>query len=77
MPDLVIYGRADCVQCKATSRAAAKLGLTFDYVDLDQDMAAQARMINAGHRSLPVVEYGDEVWTGFRPDRLARIGGGQ
>ena len=31
---------------------------------------ASARLINAGFRELPVVECGELVWTGFRPDRL-------
>ena len=70
MTDLTIYGRAACVQCKATAREAERIGLTFSYVDLDQDIAASARLINAGFRELPVVECGELVWTGFRPDRL-------
>ena len=73
MSELTIYGRASCVQCKATAREAERLGLAFSYVDLDQDIAAAARLVNAGFHSLPVVECGDQVWTGFLPDRLKQV----
>ena len=70
MADIVIYGRASCVQCKASAREAERLGLDYMYVDLDHDIAAAARLINSGYRELPVVEFGDQVWTGFQPARL-------
>ena len=71
--DLVIYGRANCQQCHATRRKAESLGLAYRYVDLDQDADAECRLQQEGHRSLPVVEVGDLVWVGFRPDRLEEL----
>lgn len=68
--DLVIYGRPNCTQCHATRRKADNLGLAYRYVDLDQDPDAECRLQQEGHRSLPVVEAGDLVWVGFRPDLL-------
>lgn len=73
MADLTIYGRVGCVQCKATAREAEKLGLSFIYVDLDHDIASAARLVNAGYRSLPVVECGEDIWTGFMPERLKQL----
>lgn len=70
---ITIYGRADCHQCAATARKAEDLGLTFVYVDVDEDIASAARLIAADHRTLPVVEAGGQVWTGFRPDLLAKL----
>lgn len=72
MAGLIVYGRPGCVQCTATCREAERLGLAVTYVDLDQDIAAAARVINAGHRQLPVVECDDQVWTGFQPGRIQR-----
>ena len=68
--DLVIYGRPNCQQCHATRRKADALGLAHRYVDLDQDADAECRLPQEGHRSLPVVEAGDLVWVGVRPDLL-------
>ncbi|MCL4065913.1 glutaredoxin family protein [Pseudomonas sp. GX19020] len=72
MAGLTVYGRAGCVQCQYTCREAERLGLEVTYVDLDQDIAAAARMINAGYRSLPVVEGAEDTWTGFQPGRIQR-----
>ncbi len=67
---LIIYGRKNCAQCHATRRKADALGLTYRYVDLDQDAEAAHRLQVEGHRSLPVVEADDATWAGFRPDLL-------
>lgn len=71
--EITIYGRADCVQCKATKTKAEELGLTVHYVDLDEhpDTAHQLRM--EGFRSIPVVKAGDHLWTGYRPDLLSGL----
>lgn len=71
--EITIYGRADCVQCKATKTKAEELGLTVHYVDLDEhpDMAHQLRM--EGFRSIPVVKAGEHRWAGYRPDYLQDI----
>ncbi len=68
--DLTIYGRANCPQCHATRRKADALGIAYRYVDLDQDPEAEHRLQMEGHRSLPVIEAGDLIWNGFRPDKL-------
>ena len=70
---ITIYGRHNCPQCGATVRKAEALGLPFSYVDLDDDIAAAARLLAQNHRSLPVVEAGDQVWSGFRPDLLDKV----
>lgn len=70
---ITVYGRHDCVQCRATARALEKLGLPFFYVDLDEDFAAEARLVAAGHRALPVVEAGDQTWAGFHPDLIGKL----
>lgn len=68
--DLVIYGRPNCPQCRATVRKVQALALACRYVDLTLDLDAASRLQQEGHRSLPVVEAGDLVWVGFRPDLL-------
>ncbi|RWR26802.1 NrdH-redoxin [Sinirhodobacter populi] len=73
MTDITVYGRASCVQCKATTDKAAQLGLTVNYVDLDKDPDTECRLVQEGHRQLPVVQAGDHCWTGYRPDLLGKV----
>lgn len=68
MPDLHVYGRSTCQESRDTLRKAEQLGLACRYVDLDQDTDAECRLTQEGHRTLPVVEMADMVWTGFCPD---------
>lgn len=74
MTAITVYGRHGCAQCIATVRKAEQLGLTVTYVDLDLDPDMECRLVQEGHRSLPVVDAGDQHWSGFRPDLLARLG---
>ncbi|MFE3838898.1 glutaredoxin domain-containing protein [Pseudogemmobacter sonorensis] len=74
MADLTIYGRPGCQACALTIRKAKELGLDFDYVNVDTDIAASAQLIAAGHRTLPLVSTQTDEWTGFRPDLLDRLG---
>lgn len=70
MAVLMIYGRPGCTQCHATIRKAKLLGLSYRYIDLDKDKDAECRLQQEGHRALPVVDAGDVIWAGFRPDLL-------
>ncbi len=73
MVALVIYGGPGCQGCKLTIRKAEALGLSFDYVDVSAEVDAAAQLLAEGHRTLPVVRAGSEVWTGFRPDLLEKV----
>lgn len=73
MSDLTIYGRPGCQQTAQTIAKAKSLGMTFDWVDVDDDMAAASNLLSAGFRTLPVVRAGDTHWTGFRPDLLNHL----
>jgi len=73
MAALTIYGSPGCQGCKLTVRKAEALGLSFDYVDVSAEVAAAAQLLAEGHRTLPVICSGSEIWTGFRPDLLERV----
>lgn len=73
MPDLIIFGRSGCQQSAQTICKAKACGLTFDWVDVDADIAAAAQLLSEGFRTLPVVRAGEQHWTGFRPDLLNHL----
>jgi len=70
---IIIYTRADCVQCHATKRAMESRGLAFEQVFVDQVPDAAESLRAQGFRQLPVVIAGDTHWSGFRPDMINRL----
>lgn len=72
-----VYSSPHCQQCAATERSLKKAGVRFvkiDLGDLDGDQRAE---VVAGHTQAPVVHAPDgQVWSGFRPDRIAGLTAG-
>ena len=56
-----------------TARTLDRQGLTYSVVDVSADAEAAAKVQAWGYRQVPVVQVGDEHWSGFRPDRLAAL----
>lgn len=68
-----VYTKPGCMQCSMTAQLLSQRGIKFDYVDISKDADAAARVQSLGYRQLPVVEVGDEHWSGFRPDRVNAV----
>lgn len=56
-----------------TKRKLAHIGVEFESVDLTQDAGAMEMAQGLGHRSAPVVIWGNENWSGFRPDLIDKM----
>lgn len=55
-PDvLTVYGAAWCGDCRMTQRYLDAAGVTYRYIDLGVDRAAQSLLDEAGYRAIPVV----------------------
>lgn len=65
----VIWSRPGCVACRQTKKVFEKLGVEPDERMVDDEQVA--KLSARGFRALPVVEWRGEVWSGFRPDRIA------
>ncbi len=52
---LTVYGARWCGDCRNTQRYLDSAGVTYDYIDLGTDRAAQAMLDDAGYRAIPVV----------------------
>ncbi len=70
---ITVYSKPACVQCTATTRALDARGVSYDVIDLTEDDAAMTRVTGLGYRQAPVVVAGEDHWSGFRPDRIARL----
>jgi glutaredoxin-like protein NrdH len=70
---VTVYSTPSCVQCKQTYRELDKRGISYNVVDLAADDAAMSRIRGLGYAQAPVVEAGDEMWAGFRPDKIRTL----
>jgi glutaredoxin-like protein NrdH len=68
-----IFSKPNCVQCSMTLRALDRQGVSYQLIDVSQDAEAAAQVQAWGYRQVPVVQVGEEHWSGFRPDRLASM----
>lgn len=56
-----------------TLRTLDRQGVTYQVIDVSQDPEAAAQVQAWGYRQVPVVQFGEEHWSGFRPERLASL----
>lgn len=70
-----VYTKPGCPQCVRTMRLMGSLGIEYDVVDVTEDLGALDKVKNVwGFTQVPVVETDDDVWSGFRPERIKEIG---
>ena len=70
---ITVYSKPACVLCTATTRALDAKGLDYNVIDLTEDDAAMSLVTELGYRQAPVVTFGEDHWSGFRPDLIARL----
>jgi glutaredoxin len=62
------------MQCHATTKRLAKLGLAYEYFDVAQDEDARKRVLSMGYVTVPVVvvKHGvyTDSWSGFRDTKI-------
>ena len=68
-----IFSKPKCVQCSMTMRTLDRQGTEYEVIDVTQDTAAATLIQSWGYRQVPVVQVGEEHWSGFRPDRLSTL----
>ena len=73
---ITVYTKPACVQCTATYRALDARGLEYRSIDLSVDADALDVVKAMGYMQAPVVVTDDDHWSGFRPDKIATLGGG-
>ncbi len=74
---ITVYTKPACVQCNATYKALDKQGLSYEIVDITEVPEARDYVMALGYLQAPVVVAGGEHWSGFRPDRIKALAGGE
>lgn len=70
---VTVYSKPACPQCTATYRALDKKGIPYETLDISKDEGALERLKGLGFQQAPVVEFGEQSWSGFQPDRIDDI----
>lgn len=74
---ITVYTTPNCQPCRMTKRALDQRGIPYMAYDITENHDAFAAVESLGYRELPVVVAGDDHWSGFRPDKLVALGGGE
>ena len=71
-PTVRVYSKPQCWACTQTKNLLKRRGVLFVEEDLTEPNNLAAAKAN-GHMSAPVVVYGSQEWSGFRPDLIDEI----
>jgi glutaredoxin-like protein NrdH len=67
---VTVYTKPACVQCDATKRTLDKLGVPYEAIDVTINQDAFDMLVEKGFKAMPVVNAGDEWWSGFNPEKI-------
>lgn len=67
---VVVWVQANCRQCWATKRFLDRAEVPYEVRDVDDDVITAVKEAKAELRA-PVVRFRDDLWSGFRPDKLS------
>jgi glutaredoxin-like protein NrdH len=74
MSQITVYTKPACVQCTATFQALDKRGIEYQKIDVTENPEAREYVMSLGYLGAPVVYVSPtQHWSGFRPDRVARL----
>ncbi|MGB3483989.1 MAG: glutaredoxin family protein [Mycobacterium sp.] len=59
----------NCQPCRLTKAKLARLGLDYAEASPTDEVMATVRALGL-ELTAPIVQAGDDIWTGFRPDRI-------
>jgi len=73
---VTVYSKSDCVQCTATKRWLESRGVTYQEVNIEDDVKHLEAAKSYGYLAAPVVVIdtpaGEEHWSGYNPNELDR-----
>lgn len=70
---VIVYSKPNCPQCDLTKRDMDILGIEYSTIDITQQQDQLERLISLGHRTAPVVETDQEIWSGYKQDKIKHL----
>jgi glutaredoxin-like protein NrdH len=68
--NVTVYTLPACVQCDSTKKMLTRAHVEYTEIDLSTDAAAMEKIRELGYTQAPIVEAGNQHWSGFRMERL-------
>jgi glutaredoxin-like protein NrdH len=73
MDKVIVYTNPNCVQCDQTKKFLDRESIEYEVKDLTENKDDLVRFINMGFKSAPIVETEDDIWSGFKIDKLKTL----
>ena len=70
---VTVYTLPACVQCDSTKKFLKRNLIEYMEIDISKDEEAMQKIRDLGFTQAPVVQFGEETWSGFRFDRPNKI----
>lgn len=71
---IIIYSTPACPYCKKAKAYLQEKGIEYTDIDVSQDEAAQKEMMEkSGAMSVPVIDIGGVIITGFDKDKINEV----
>lgn len=67
---VTVYSKPSCVACTATYKRLNMRGIKYDVIDISDDPGARDYVLSLGYSQAPVVEVGEDHWSGYRPAKI-------
>lgn len=65
-----VWTNPNCVQCNQTKKFLDKNDIDYNTFDLSTNKEDLQKFINMGFKSAPIVETENDIWSGFKIDKL-------
>jgi glutaredoxin-like protein NrdH len=68
-----VYTNENCIQCDRTKKFLDDNNIPYKTISLADNMDDAKKFVEMGFRSAPIVETKNEVWSGFKLDKLKSL----
>jgi glutaredoxin-like protein NrdH len=68
-----IYTQPNCMPCTQTKKYFENNGIEYISKDVTESSIALQELQDLGFKSTPVIKNGNDVWSGFKPEKLRAL----
>jgi glutaredoxin-like protein NrdH len=68
-----VYTNENCVQCDQTKKFLDSEGIAYEVKPFAENPDDLKRFVDLGFRAAPIVETENDVWSGFKIDKLKSL----